>query len=153
MVRERVAQLIAIGTLIGIAWTAWAATQEIMPGDVIANRKRLMRLNGASMADIQAKMKAGNIEAAAVNAETIAINAAHIPALFPADSLSGQTRAKPDIEPRREEFRLNAMKLQTAAEKLRDAARAKDAEGARPLVQELSQACAACHTAFRGPEP
>lgn len=47
--------------------------------DLVADRQRLMKLNGASLRDLNAKLKAGNIEAAIVNAETIAINAQHIP--------------------------------------------------------------------------
>lgn len=138
-----------LGLSVLVSAAAWAATQETLSGDLIANRKRLMRLNGASVADLQAKLKAGAVEAIAVNAETIAVNALHIPLLFPASTLSGDTRAKPEIEQRRDEFRANAAKLQGAAEQLRDAARAKDGDRVRTVSQELTQACADCHTTFR----
>ena len=61
-------------------------------GDVIADRQRLMKLNGASAKDLNDKLKAGNIEAMAVNAETIAINAQHIPSLFPKGSVTRQVQ-------------------------------------------------------------
>jgi hypothetical protein len=35
---------------------------KIGSGDVVADRQRLMKLNGASWADAQAKLKAGNIQ-------------------------------------------------------------------------------------------
>jgi cytochrome c556 len=151
MHRHGLQALVVVGCLFGLAAGLWAATQDLVPGDVIANRKRLMRLNGASMADIQAKLKAGSIEAIAVNAETIAVMATHIPALFPADSLSGDTRAKPEIAQRKDEFQADAKKLQEAAEKLRDAVKGKDAAAVAPLVKELGQPCSTCHTAFRAP--
>ena len=40
-------------------------------GDVVADRQQLMKLQGASMADITAKLRAGNTEAVAVNANQI----------------------------------------------------------------------------------
>ena len=62
------------------------AQMTVGSGDVIADRQRLMKLNGASAKDLQDKVKAGQIEAMVVNAETIAINAQHIPSLFPKGS-------------------------------------------------------------------
>ena len=100
---------------------------KVGSGDVFADRIRLMRLNGASLQDLQAKAKADNIEAIAVNAETIALNAMHIPLLFPPGSIPEKSRAKPEIWQRWAEFEAAARSLQANAEKLRDAARAKNA--------------------------
>jgi hypothetical protein len=36
---------------------------KLWSSDVVADRQRLMKLNGASWADAQAKLKAGNAEA------------------------------------------------------------------------------------------
>ena len=66
-------------------------------GDIVADRQRIMKLNGASWADAQAKIKAGNFEAVAVNAETMALNAEHIPMLFPKGSLTDKSKAKPEV--------------------------------------------------------
>lgn len=99
-----------------------AATQPAMrigSGDIIADRQRLMLLNAASVQNITAK--AGNIE-------TIAVNAEHIPTLFPEGSLSEKSYAKPEIWQKWAEFTADAKNLQTWAVKLRDTAKAKDAE-------------------------
>jgi len=105
-----------------------------------------MKLNGASLADLQAKAKAGNIEAIGVNAETIALNALHIPALFPPGSVTDKSRARPDVWQKRPEFEGAARNLQTLAEKLRDAARGKDAVAVEAIVKDFGrQGCGACH--------
>jgi len=133
--------------LVGIA-AAQAA--KPMAGDSVANRQRLMKLIGASWADIQVKVKAGNIEAVAVNAETIAVTAGHIPALFPPNSLAEQSKAKPEIWQKWAEFEAAAKNAESLAEKLRDAARAKDQAAVEAMVKEFGpKACAACHAPFR----
>src|SRR5581483_2076894 len=105
-----------------------AQTAHIGSGDVIADRQRLMKLNGASWKDAQDKLKAGQIEAIAVNAETLAINAQHIPVLFPQGSTSDKSNAKPEIWQKWSEFESAAKNLETWSVKLRDAARAKNAD-------------------------
>ena len=134
-----------------------AATQPAMrigSGDIIADRQRLMKLNGASVQDITAKAKAGNLEAIAVNAETIALNAEHIPILFPEGSLSEKSYAKPEIWQKWTEFTADAKNMQSWAEKLRDAAKAKDAASTQAILKDFGrQACGTCHTPFRKPLP
>lgn len=133
---------------------ATAPTAKIGSGDVVADRQRLMKLNGASWADIQAKAKAGNAEAIAVNAETVAINALHITSLFPAGSLTEKSKAKPEIWQKWAEFESAAKNLQAQAEKLRDTARTKDAQATEAIVKDFGRVtCGACHTPFRVPPP
>jgi cytochrome c556 len=132
--------------------TIAAAQSAMKTANPVADRQRLMKLVGASWADIQAKVKAGNIEAVAVNAETIAVSAPHIPPLFPAGSMTDQSKAKPEIWQKWPEFEASAKNLETMSEKLRDAARAKDAAGVEVMVKEFgAKACGACHTPFRQP--
>jgi len=134
--------------------SGYAAAQGMMmmKGDVVAERQRLMKLNGASWKDVQDKAKAGNIEAIAVNAETLAVNAMHIPALFPKDSLTDKSKAKPDVWEKWAEFEAAAKNFGTWAEKLRDAAAAKDADATQAIVKDFGrQACGTCHTPFRVP--
>lgn len=140
---------------VGCATTPPAAkpAAKVGSGDVVADRQRLMKLNGASWADIQAKAKAGNIEGIAVNAETIAMNAAHIPVLFPAGSLTEKSKAKPEVWQKRPEFEDRAKNLRTMAEKLRDTARTKDAEATQAIVKDFGRNCGSCHTPFRVPPP
>jgi len=137
--------------LLGYA-TSQAQMSKVGSGDPVADRQRLMKLNGANARDMNDKLKAAQIEAIAVNAETIAINAQHIPALFPQGSMSDKSNAKPDIWEKRSEFEAAAKNLQTKAEELRDAARAKDQPKVEALMKDFGrQTCAACHTPFRKP--
>jgi len=123
-------------------------------GDIVADRQRLMKLNGASWADVQAKAKAGQIEAIAVNAETMALNSMHIPSMFPAGSLTDKSKAKPEVWQKWAEFEAAAKNLETQAAKLRDASRAKNEQLTQDLVKDFGrQACGTCHTPFRQPPP
>jgi cytochrome c556 len=133
---------------------AATTTPRIGSGDVVADRQRLMKLNGASWQDAQNKFKAGQIEAIAVNAETMAVNAQHIPALFPQGSLTDKSKAKPEIWQKWAEFEASAKNMVAWAERLRDAARAKDAGQVEAIMKDFGrQACGSCHTPFRVPPP
>ena len=130
------------------------SSAKIGTGDVVADRQRLMKLNGASWADAQAKGKAGNWEAIAVNAETMAINAGHIPALFPAGSLTDKSKAKPEIWQKWPEFEAAAKRMVAESEKLRDAARSKNQAATEAVMKDFGRnACGSCHTPFRVPPP
>ena len=83
---------LALGLAAGCASKSMSKTGS---GDVVADRQRLMKLQGASWADIQAKAKAGNIEGIAVNAETLSMTAQQIPGLFPEGSGTEKSKAKP----------------------------------------------------------
>lgn len=144
----------SLATLVIVVFAAAQSTPKVGSGDVVADRQRLMKLNGASWADIQAKAKAGNIEAIAVNAETIALNALHVPALFPPGSLTDKSKAKPEVWQKWGEFVSAAKNMQDQAEKLREAARAKDAAATEALVKDFGRvACGTCHQPFRLPPP
>jgi cytochrome c556 len=148
--------MIVIGGLaLGLAaGCASKGMSKMGSGDVVADRQRLMKLNGASWADIQAKAKAGNIEGIAVNAETLALNAEHIPALFPKGSLTEKSKAKPEVWQKWAEFEQAAKKMQAESEKLRDASRAKNAQLTQDIVKDFGRnACGTCHTPFRVPPP
>lgn len=128
------------------------AQMKVGSGDLVADRQRLMKLNGASAKDMNDKLKAGQIDAIAVNAETIAINAQHIPSLFPQGSMTDKSNAKPEIWEKRAEFESVAKTLQTRAEEIRDAARAKDQPKVEALMKDFGRTtCGTCHTTFRKP--
>jgi cytochrome c556 len=142
----------SLATMLALGFASAQTAPKVGSGDVVADRQRLMKLNGASWQDAQAKFKAGNVEAIAVNAETMALNAMHIPVLFPQGSLTEKSNAKPEIWQKWSEFERAAKNFETLAEKLRDAARAKDAATVEAMAKDFGrQTCGACHTAFRKP--
>ena len=148
--------MIVIGSLsLGLlAGCAGKSMSKMGGGDVVAERQRVMKLQGASWADIQAKAKAGNIEGIAVNAENLALGSQVIPSLFPAGSGTDKSKAKPDIWQKWPEFEAAAKNFGVQAEKLRDAARAKNQQLTQELVKDFGrQACGTCHTPFRQPPP
>ena len=147
--------MVTASLVIGIgAGCAGKSMSKTGSGDVVADRQRVMKLQGASWADIQAKVKAGNIEAIAVNAETLAMTAQQIPALFPEGSLTEKSKAKPEVWQKWAEFEAAAKNLETQAAKLRDASRAKNEQLTQEIVKDFGrQACGTCHTPFRQPPP
>jgi cytochrome c556 len=142
---------LALGLAAGCASKGMSKTGS---GDVVADRQRVMKLQGASWADIQAKAKAGNIEGIAVNAETLAMTAQQIPGLFPEGSGTEKSKAKPEIWQKWPEFERAAKNLEVQAEKLRDASKAKNEQLTQDLVKDFGRnACGTCHTPFRQPPP
>jgi len=152
----RSASMIVVGGLtLGLAaGCASKGMSKTGSGDVVADRQRLMKLQGASWADIQAKAKAGNIEGIAVNAETLAMTAQQIPGLFPEGSGTEKSKAKPDVWQKWPEFERAAKNLEVQSEKLRDAAKAKNEQLTQDIVKDFGRnACGTCHTPFRQPPP
>ena len=157
MKRRAITVTLVVGSLVAglLAGCATGDKKMMMgSGDIVADRQRIMKLNGASWADAQAKIKAGNFEAVAVNAETMALNAEHIPMLFPKGSLTDKSKAKPEVWEKWSEFTAAAKTFQTESEKLRDAARAKNQAQVEALAKDFGRnACGTCHTPFRVPPP
>ena len=152
----RSASMIVIGGLaLGLAaGCASKGMSKTGSGDVVADRQRLMKLQGASWADIQAKAKAGNIEGIAVNAETLSMTAQQIPGLFPEGSGTEKSKAKPEVWQKWPEFERAAKNLEVQAEKLRDASKAKNEQLTQDIVKDFGRnACGTCHTPFRQPPP
>ena len=153
---SRGAGLVVLGLAVAVAAGCASETKTMKSGsgDIVADRQRVMKLNGAAWAEIQAKAKAGNIEGIAVSAETLALNAQQIPSLFPAGSLTDKSKAKPEVWQKWSEFEAAAKKMETESEKLRDAARAKNEQLVQDIVKDFGRiACGTCHTPFRVPPP
>jgi cytochrome c556 len=147
---------LVLGSLAALVFGGCATGQapKMSAADIVAERQRVMKLNGASWQDAQAKVKAGNIEAVAVNAETMAMLAREIPMLFPEGSMTDKSKAKPEIWQKWAEFEAAAKNFQAEAEKLRDAAKSKDAAATEAIAKDFGrQACGTCHTPFRVPPP
>jgi cytochrome c556 len=147
---------VTLGILVAliVVGCATGKTATIGTGDPVADRQRLMKNVGANWADIQNKVKAGNAEAVAVNAEALSLHAQRIPSLFPEGSLTEKSKAKPDIWQKWPEFQAAAKNLENRAGTLRDQAVAKDAAAVTANVGTFGrEACGACHTPFRVPPP
>ena len=148
---------VILGSIVALAIASSAtgqSTTKLWTSDVVADRQRLMKLNGASWADAQAKLKAGNAEAVATNAETMALIATQILPLFPEGSLTDKSKAKPEIWQKWPEFETAVKNYAMQAEKLRDAARTKDLAATEAVAKDFGrQACGTCHTPFRVPPP
>jgi len=146
---------IVLGSLVALVVAGCATGQKSMgPADAVAERQRLMKNVGANWADIQNKVKGGNPEGVAVNAEAIGLHAQRIPGLFPEGSLTDKSKAKPDIWQKWPEFQAAAKNLENRAGTLRDQAVAKDAAAVTTTVATFGRdACGACHTPFRVPPP
>jgi len=138
--------LVAVGIGVG------KSGAQTWTGDPIADRQRFMKLNGALWKDVQDKAKAGNIEAIAVDAEALAVNATRIPSLFPQGSQSDKSAAKPEVWQKWGEFELAAKNFQAESEKLRDIAKTKDADATNAAIKDFGRkACGSCHQPFRVP--
>jgi len=126
-----------LGSLVALAGVGCASGQKTAmmgSGDPVADRQRLMKNNGANWADIQNKVKAGNIEGVAVNAEALALHAQRITLVFPEGSLTDKSKAKPEIWQKWPEFQAAAKNLENRAGTLRDQAVAKDAAAVQTTV-------------------
>ena len=155
MKRRAITVTLVVGSLAAglIAGCASGDKKMAGSGDVIADRQALMKRQGQAMTDITAKLRAGNVEAVAADAEVLASTAKQIPALFPPGSTSPKSRAKPEIWQKRAEFDGYAQSLEDQAKKVRGIARGTDQAATQAAVTEMGRtSCGACHNAFRGPE-
>jgi len=72
---------------------------------------------------------------------------------FPSGSLSGNSRAKPEIWAKWSEFTKHPAIVTKAAQELAAAAKAGDEAAIEVKFKALGEACKACHTNFRAPKP
>jgi cytochrome c556 len=134
---------------------ATSAPQTTMSADeAIAARQERMKAHGAAMRSINDKLKSGQVQAVATDAEKLVDSAKQLPGLFGTPSANPQTsRAKPEIWQRKAEFDGYAKTLETKATQLAAIARTGDAKATQATVADIGRTtCTACHDAFRGPE-
>jgi cytochrome c556 len=143
-----------LGALTFVGCASEGSMRKTGSGDIVTDRQRVMKNKGANWQDIQNKFKVGNIEAIAVNAENLAIDADQIPGLFPKGSQTDKSKAKPDIWQKWPEFEAASKNLETWSVRLRDAARKKDQAEVDAIMKDFGrQACGTCHTPFGVPPP
>jgi cytochrome c556 len=145
--------VLAVSVVLAVGCTT-GQSSRMDTKEAIAARQQLMKEQGAAMRSIQDKVKAGQVQAIAVDAETLIQTSKRIPVLFPEGSLDPETsRAKPEIWQKRSEFEGYAKTLETKAAQLTATAGTGNAQATGAAVADLGKTtCGACHTAFRGPE-
>jgi cytochrome c556 len=144
---------IALGVVVALTACATGAA-KMSSAEAIAARQQLMKEQGAAFQSIQAKAKAGQIQAIAPDAAKLVETAKRIPALFPEGSLDPNTsRAKPEIWQKWSEFEGNAKRLASQATNLGATASTGNAQSTSAAVTTMfRESCDTCHKAFRGPE-
>jgi cytochrome c556 len=145
------------GAVLGSAMllTACATTAPRMSAvEAIQTRQQLMKRQGAAMQSISDKMKAGQVQAVAADAQTLSETSKKIPTLFPEGSVDPQTsRAKPEIWQKRADFDAYAKKLEGQAMQLAEASRSGNAQTTGAVVSDIGRnTCNGCHDTYRGPE-
>lgn len=141
--------------VVAVAAVSGCASMRKMNADeAITARQALMKEQGAAMRSISDKLKAGQVQAIAADADKLQETSKRIPKLFPEGSVNASTsRAKPEIWQKWSEFEGYAKMLNTKAGQLEETAKTGNAQAAQTMAAELGKTtCGACHTAFRGPE-
>ena len=154
MVRSMKTVAIVLGSALLAACATGSTTTQMSTEQVIAARQKHMKDQGAAMRSISDKMKAGQVQAVAEDAEKLVRTAKELPALFPAGSVNAQTsRAKAEIWQKKAEFDGYAKTLETKATQLAATARSGNQPATATAIQDMGRTtCTACHDAFRGPE-
>ena len=127
---------------------------------VIDGRKELMRNTSAHFKDLREKAKEGQVAAIAVNAHTMAINARHIPGLYPTGSMGTpeiKSRAKAEIWQDWDGYTAAAKQLENAATDLMKLTKDADKMGVGSAqvdasIKAVGGACKNCHDKFRVPQ-
>jgi cytochrome c556 len=127
--------------------------KKMTAAEAIEARKKLMKEQGAAWKNVQDKTKAGQIAAAAPDAEKLVATSKQITALFPEGSLDpAHSAAKPEIWQKRAEFDAAAKNMQTWSMKLADVVKTGNADATNAVVKDFGrQACGTCHQPFRVP--
>lgn len=120
--------------------------------DVIALRTYLMENVGDNAKELDKKVKAGNIAAAKVNAQAIALHAMRVPDLFPQGSTSATSRAKDEIWQNWDEFVKGSEALKTESDQLAVTIAGGKADEVGAQLKKVFGSCKGCHDNFRKPE-
>ena len=140
------------GMIAGIAVALLGMTGAALAQDVIAQRREGLRGMGRQMEAIKAVTDArGDTRPLAERIDTMVVFYRGLPALFPAGSGTGETRALPAIWSDRAGFEQAAANMVTALGVLRTAAASGDVAATTAAFGQAGATCGACHRAYRGP--
>jgi len=137
-----------VAGLLSVAVAGPTMSQGMLSGaDAIAKRKEVMQSNGATLRAAGAATGADAIAAG----QTLVDNFAMLVDLFPADSQTGATRAKPEIWTDSAGFTAALSTAATSAAAILTAAKAGDMAAYTAAVGAMGGACGGCHNTYRGP--
>jgi cytochrome c556 len=136
---------------LGVLGCATGRAQAQTPGlNIIEYRQVGMALTGGDFAGIRdsaaAKVDVKTLEG---RAKAIQRWAALIPAVFPAGTAAGNTKALPEVWSDNAGYVKAAAAMGEAAGKLADAAKAGDFEAVNAQIKAVADTCAACHRTYR----
>lgn len=138
--------LLGAAFLSGQALTAAAQAQE----DVVERRQAGLKEVGQRLGEIKKVVDAGGDVAPVVgHSEAMREFFTGFPALFPAGSDKGRTKASPAIWTDRAGFEAAAARILAATTKLNEAAKSGDAAATAAAFREAGSACGACHREYR----
>ncbi len=137
------AGLMTIGVLAAFAQDAFVAPAT--PEEAVEMRQAIMKSNGGTLRG------AGELTGpeAVAAMQTLLDNFTHIPAVFPEDSIVGDSKALPAIWENWEEFTAIAETGRAAAESGLAAAEAGDAAAYGEALKTIGGTCGQCHQQFR----
>ena len=135
-----------------LALCAFGAT-AVVAQDVIAQRKALMRAQGAATAPVGRMMNGSepfDLAKVQVALDAYLTTTREFVSLFPPGSDQGQTRALPAIFQNRDAWSAAIAKF--AADSTAAKAAIKDDASLKAEMPKVLANCGTCHTAFRGPQ-
>ena len=122
--------------------------------DTVVLRRKLMESNNSAVAEaINKAIKEKNFSEIPVKVNVVMENMDKVLDYFPSGSLSENSRAKPEIWQKWDEFSKNPSRVKKAAQELAIAARARNEEAVKARFKALGEACKNCHSSFRAPKP
>ncbi len=127
------------------------ATQSYAQDAATAVKERvaLMKANGGAAARIG---KAEDVKAALADAKLIQANGKKLESLWPANSMTPDSRAKPEIWADMAGFKAALAKFQTSVDEVVAMADKGDLAAVKEGMKAVGGACGGCHRVYRGPE-
>ncbi len=145
MTRTRLTAMGIILSIVLFSAELFAQTEDIQ------KRRLLMEQNNDEVVKALVKaVKEKDFAQIQVRVKGIMENMDQLLPLFPKGSLSANSRAKPEIWDKWDEFTNDAASVKKAAQALADAAKAKD-DSVDLKLKALGDACNNCHRSFRAP--
>jgi cytochrome c556 len=141
----------AIAALVLAAAALPAVSQQMKAENQVKYRRaayQLMNLNYGSLEAMAENKKPFNKDEAVRNAEFVAMLST-VPKGFFGEGTDKDTRAKPEIWKNRADFDSKMDKMTAEAAKLPAAVKSGDMGAFRKQVQDLGEACKACHDEYR----